>query len=178
MPRGDWILTFSGKAVYPLDPEPSSICLEDIAHPLAMLPRFAGHIKRFYSIAQHSIHVSYLVAPRFAKWGLLHDASEALIVDVPRPLKKLPEFAPYRAAEENMMHIICGVFGLDPVQPNEVSYADNVALATEIRDLMPPSPLPWSVKLPLPDPQPLHYLSPEEAEQAFLKRFNELWSVA
>ena len=74
-------------------PNPDDIRIEDIAHALSNQCRFAGHAREFYSVAEHSVHVSQLCLPEHALWGLLHDASEAYLVDLPRPLKLLPEFA-------------------------------------------------------------------------------------
>src|ERR1039457_118422 len=86
-----FIGTFSGLRFWPLDPNPEKILIDDIAHALAHQCRFGGHASRFYSVAEHSVHVSRLCPPEDALWGLLHDASEAYLVDLPRPLKQLPE---------------------------------------------------------------------------------------
>src|ERR1035441_7448066 len=72
-----FIGTFSGLRFWPLDPDPDKILIEDIAHALAHQCRFGGHASKFYSVAEHSVHVSKLCAPKDALWGLLHDASEA-----------------------------------------------------------------------------------------------------
>lgn len=176
MPRGDWVQTASGKAVYPLEPDPSSITIEDIGHSLSLQCRFMGHTRVFYSIASHCCWVSHLVdirGPQAALWGLLHDASEAYLVDLPRPLKKLPEFVQYREIEANLMRVICEKFGLDPVEPESVRQADLIALATEARDLMAAPPKAWN---PMPPPWPFAIVPvpPEEAERQFLQRFLEL----
>ena len=97
-----FIGTFSGLRFWPLDPNPEKILIADIAHALAHQCRFGGHASKFYSVAEHSVHVSKLCLPEHALWGLLHDASEAYLVDLPRPLKLLPEFAPYREAERRL----------------------------------------------------------------------------
>jgi uncharacterized protein len=88
---GDWIQTYTGKQFWPLSPLPEDIVIEDIAHALSMQCRFGGHVRTFYSVAQHSVHVSLLVEPQYALWGLLHDAAEAYLVDLPRPIKKFSE---------------------------------------------------------------------------------------
>lgn len=90
---GDWVLMPSGRPFWPIDPRADEIDIEDIAFSLSHLCRFGGHCKRFYSVAEHSVYVSRLVSPEAALWGLLHDASEAYVGDMPRPLKRmLPEF--------------------------------------------------------------------------------------
>jgi len=173
MPRGDWLQSFLGQAVYPLDPDVSTISIIDVAHALSNQCRFLGHSRIFYSVAQHSVFVSELVPPQDALWGLLHDASEAYLGDVPRPLKKLPEFEQYRIIERLTTKLICEIFGLPPQQPESVTHADLVALATEARDLMAPPPQPWN---PMPPPSERHIvpISPKQAEHAFLERFWQL----
>src|ERR1019366_9954250 len=83
------IRTYSGVRFKPLDPDPA-VGISDIAHALANQCRFGGHSSAFYSVAQHSVRVSEICAAEDALWGLLHDASEAYLVDVPAPLKQLP----------------------------------------------------------------------------------------
>jgi hypothetical protein len=95
--------TFSGIA-FDLDPpNPDSVRLIDIAHGLAHQCRFAGQCAKFYSIAQHSVLVSRIVAKAIAAMpadrltpaekascalsALLHDAGEAYTCDVPNPVK-------------------------------------------------------------------------------------------
>ena len=84
--------TFSGKRINPVNVNAQDICLEDIAHALSLLCRGGGHIKRFYSVGQHSINCAKEAEAR--QWSkklcaacLLHDASEAYIADVIRPVK-------------------------------------------------------------------------------------------
>lgn len=67
--RGDWIQTFTGRRFWPLDPRPEDVCIEDIAHALSLKCRFGGHCTRFYSVAEHSVHVSNYVPAEFALWG-------------------------------------------------------------------------------------------------------------
>lgn len=73
----DYIETWSGLDLYLPDPDPSSIVIEDIAHALSRVCRFAGHVDRFYSVAEHSIHVSLAVPHKYALQGLLHDATRS-----------------------------------------------------------------------------------------------------
>src|SRR5690606_29748913 len=95
--KGDWMQTFTGRRFWPLDPRPDEICIEDIAHALSMQCRYAGHCLSFYSVAEHSVLLSQHVAEPFRRWALLHDASEAYLVDVPRPIKG--DLSNYRAVE-------------------------------------------------------------------------------
>src|ERR1017187_3148745 len=75
--RDGFISLFSGMRFWPLDPNPEKILIADIAHALAHQCRFGGHASKFYSVAEHSVHISQLCLPEHALWGLLHDASEA-----------------------------------------------------------------------------------------------------
>jgi uncharacterized protein len=167
-----WIQSFTGKKLFPLDPRDEDICIRDIAHSLSNVCRFAGHVPQHYSVAQHSVLVSYLSGP-FAEHGLLHDASEFALGDVVKPIKKLDAFAGYREAEARMQQLIYRKFGLDPIEPEEVKEADIRIFATEARDLRsithpdwisPCQPFPFTI-VPLP---------PKEAEALFLARFKEL----
>jgi hypothetical protein len=169
MAEGRWIQTFTGRKVFPLDLKPEDIDELDIAHSLARLCRFNGHCREFYSVAQHSIHVASMLTPEFFLAGLLHDASEAYLGDLSRPLKVLPEFAFYRAAEERAMAAIARRFGFELPLPWLVQQADLVMLATEKATLMGPEPDDWG---PLPPPEPdviLFCWGVEEAEDLFLR---------
>jgi 5'-deoxynucleotidase YfbR-like HD superfamily hydrolase len=75
-------------------------------------------------VAEHSVHVSELCLPEHALWGLLHDASEAYLIDLPRPLKQLSEFAAYREAERRLQRAVAARFGLPPDQPARVILID------------------------------------------------------
>lgn len=134
---GDWGCTSSGRRYWPADPRPEDIDIQDIAHALSLQCRFGGHVRRFYSVAQHSVLVANLCPPADTLWGLLHDASEAYIVDIPRPLKYAPGMEGYLALEKKMMGAVCERFGLSPEMPASVREADERLLASEARDLMP-----------------------------------------
>lgn len=148
---GDWIQTFTGKQFWPLDPSEDEISIYDIAHSLSMQCRFNGHCNRFYSVAEHCVRVSVECPPEDALWGLLHDASEAYLSDIPRPLKRLTEFVKYRESEFFLQSVIYARFGLRGPEPAVVKRMDNVLLATEKRDLMSEPPEEWE-DLPVPLP--------------------------
>src|SRR5690242_11754504 len=88
--RGDWMQTYTGRRFWPLDPRVDDIDIGDIAHHLSLVCRFAGACREFYSVAQHCVGVSYVCDPKDALWGLLHDAAEAYVGDMVRPLKRSP----------------------------------------------------------------------------------------
>lgn len=174
-----FIETYTGKAFYPLAPVVKDIDIWDVAHALANQCRFSGHARIHYSVAEHSVRVSDLLREwgedrETQLWGLLHDASEAYLVDVPLPLKALPEFDGYRKAEARLMKAICLKFRLRSEQPESVGRADRVLLATEARDLMPCRPEHWRA---LGVPPLVMRISPWGTEMArfeFLKRFDAL----
>ena len=168
--RGDWIQTYSGRAFWPLDPRAEDVELADIAHSLAHQCRFAGHCLKFYSVAEHSVILSRFVSKRAALAALLHDAGEAYLVDLPRPIKRaIPQ---YRAAEDAVFAAIAERFQLDGI-PDEVHEADRRILTDEMRANMAAPPAPWSTAAE-PLGIRLHYWSPMEARRAFIARFNEL----
>jgi hypothetical protein len=168
---GDWMQTVSGRQFWPLDPRPEEVLIGDIAHALAMQCRFAGHCRRFYSVAEHSVLLSRAVAPEHKLWALLHDASEAYLVDVPRPVK--PYLAGYRSAERRVMIAVCDRFGLPREMPSAVKVADDAILMDEAAQNMSPPEVPWGFKVP-PLGVTLQYLSPAEARSEFLGVFEEL----
>jgi len=178
MRKGDWCQTFTGLQFWPLDPRPEEICIEDIAHALALTCRFNGHCRCFYSVAQHSYLVSQECgvldpdwSPIVQLWGLLHDAAEAYIGDMVRPLKR--DMPAFKDAERAIMRAVCTRFDLPMDEPAIVKHADNILLATEARDLMGAPPVPW---MPLPEPLPFHIApaSPDMAERMFLSMFKGL----
>ena len=168
-----WILTYSGKLFWTLEPRVEDLDIHDIAHALSYQCRFNGHCKYFFSVAQHAVMVSNIVPAEYALWGLMHDASEAYIPDMPGPTKRhLPEF---QRVEEAILKVIAEWQGLPYPIPKEVKVGDNVSLATEYRDLMPKSPIPWSFLDDYPPlPERLYPLAPRVAELQFLRRYDEL----
>lgn len=157
--------TYSGRKFWPLDPRPEDVDPSDIAHALANQCRFAGHCLRFYSVAEHSILVSRALPPEHQLWGLLHDASEAYLVDVPRPLK--PFLRGYVEMEAAVMSAICRRFDIPEEMPPEVKRVDNAILASEAAQNMSPPPERWSTDSGERVGVNLYYWSPETAERAY-----------
>ena len=186
-----WLQSFTGRKVTPLDPKPEQLDVRDIAHALSNLCRYTGHVARFYSVAEHSVRVAMFLlegdpAPvtpgmdpqRLACFGLMHDASEAYLQDIPRPLKIQPAFAFYRAAEEKLQVMIYQAVGLTDPEPVEVKHADRVLLNTERLELLGPPPESWGEwPAPLPGPQGLGW-DPVYAEGQFLRLFASLFKPA
>ncbi len=165
------IQTFTGKPFWPLDPKPEDIEIDDIAHALALTCRFRGHCVSFYSVAQHSIYVSEVCQEEHALWGLLHDAAEAYLADIPHPVKE--QMPAFKIIEEQMLEAIMGRFSLNWPIPESVLIADKQLLATEFSQLM--TDTSWDLGTP-PLPLSIIPLPPEEAEMAFLKRYHALIS--
>ena len=153
--RGPWLQTYSGRRFYPLDPREDEVWLPDIAHALANICRFNGHSTRFYSVAEHSLLVAKNVPMHLRAWALLHDAAEAYVCDVARPLKQAPQMGFYREMEDRILATIYRRFELlapgAPLWiPEQVKVADRNALATERRDLMVRCEMEWDLGSSVP----------------------------
>ncbi|OWW18430.1 metal-dependent phosphohydrolase [Noviherbaspirillum denitrificans] len=176
------ILTYSGRYVNLLKPDPTTIHITDIAHALSQINRFGGHTRRFYSVAQHCVLASHLVPLKYRLHALLHDAAEAYFGDMVQPLKRLDGSAQYRTWESMMQAEIFDRFGLGMEQSDEckacIQEADLIMLATERRDLMPPDATPWAILEGVkPRNGNISPVSSHLAESMYLSRFKELAGV-
>lgn len=178
--RSNFIRTYTGKEFYPLDANPADVDLDDIAHALSNICRFTGHVKHFYSVAQHSVYVSRLSYPSERMIALLHDASEAYICDIARPIKHSGAMNEYLKIEENLMNVIYDHFELPHGMPKSVHYADNLMLSTEMDQLMHGSPYdPDKPDNVLPRPMSRYaflipQMAPDAAKQFFLDEYTKL----
>lgn len=170
----DFIHTFTGKKFRPLTPDAESIDIRDIAHALAMQPRFGGMTARFYSVAEHSVRVSMICAQADAMHGLLHDASEAYLKDLPAPVKYGEAAKAYREAEAALQVAIYTRFGLSTKEPASVKRADLVMVHTEGRDLFPQGAHVTWLDERQAQPNTLRPLDWRPAEAWFLERFRQL----
>lgn len=169
-----WVQTYSGKKFFPLDPNDDDLEIEDIAHALSNQCRFAGHVREFYSVAQHSVLVSLDCRPENALAGLLHDAAEAYLTDLPRPLKRSDGFEAYNAAERSLMASIERRFDLAGHCWLSIHESDMRVFAAECRDLMSPLHPEFDVGGFAPIDDRIEPLTPKEAKRLFLARYNEL----
>jgi 5'-deoxynucleotidase YfbR-like HD superfamily hydrolase len=187
-----FIQTYSGKKFWPLEPNEEALCIEDIAHALSNNCRWTGHCRDFYSVAQHSLIMSENVPTGMELTALMHDASEAYLSDLSRPVKHSAEMEAYRKAERRLEQSIAHKFGLlfdDTKQPwpypQEVKTADNRMLYTERRDILAGPTVTWTTDKQNVlgvegDLERTAYdfvivpLAPREAEKRFLERFHEL----
>ena len=172
-----WIQTYTDKSFWPFRPRPEDIDIADIAHALSMKCRFNGHSKRFYSVAEHSVLLTRLLSRdggpppvSIAMSGLMHDAAEAYLADIPSPIKRY--LSGIEVLEYQILAVIFEKFGCQWPIPQEVLFADQVMLHTEALQLMA-NTSQWSRdNLPMPPADiELHFWSPEEAESEFLQRF-------
>lgn len=124
------IRTFTGIYMNVFEPTPEMICIKDIAHALSQQPRFGGHLPKFYSVAQHSINCSYLANTAHDKLtALLHDASEAYLLDIPRPIKN--NLTNYKEIEHKLMLVIANLFKFEYPLPETVKKIDEQMLNAE-----------------------------------------------
>jgi hypothetical protein len=169
----EWILTSTGRRFPLFNPSIEDVDIHDIAAALSKQCRFAGHPHTFYSVAQHSVMASYIVPPEDALAALLHDAAESYLFDATRPLKQF--LVNFKAIEHRIQMTINRAFGIPNKKPRSVQDADMQLLATERRDLMPPTDDVW------PCLEGYTALAnetapwfPKQAEQLFLTRFRQL----
>lgn len=167
------ILTASGNYFNFINTTGNAVLVTDIAHALSHVCRFAGHTKEFYSVAQHSVLASHIVPEEDALAALFHDAAEAYIGDVARPLKQL--LPDYKEIEARIERDIFAKLGLPDVLPPSVKQADLILLATEQRDLMPPHSDEWALIAGVEMlPDPICPWTPWTARTMFIERFRHL----
>lgn len=180
-----WIQTFTGRKFDVLNPRAEDVCWLDIAHSLAHQCRFNGHTKQFYSVAHHSVLASQHVPERFALYALLHDAAEAYIGDMPKPVKDL--FPQFSVMEERILVAVYEAAGIPrPADFNErceidqwVVGVDCRLLMTERDQLMGKPPEPWFLDHPDLSPERIPVLISGEPDfeiykGRFLRRLVEL----
>lgn len=169
-----WIQTYTGKHFDPERCGRDDIAILDIAHALSNLCRFNGHCRTFYSVAQHSVLVSRIMPEALALEGLLHDAAEAYLGDITRPIKSQLLGSWFHLMECRVNYVIVDRFGLrSTMYADLLQEADDRALATEARDLMgADARRDWGLDA---DPVGVQIvpMTPEEAFNAFQDRFEE-----
>ena len=177
--RDRWIKTYSGVHFHPLAPKAKDILIEDIAHALSNQCRFAGHTSRFYSVAEHSVNVMRWTMRlagskanrRLLLAALLHDASEAYLVDVPSPIKSA--FTGYAEAEDRLSRMIANKFGAAYPWPELVPKADWQMLGAEADELVGGTE-DWGIPVVKPALMPIGGMAPDVARSVFLTAFYNL----
>lgn len=139
------------------------ILIADIAHGLANECRFKAQCPKFFSVAQHSVMVADRLGDRLALAGLLHDAAEAYIRDIPAPVKHLWWMWPYRKAEARLEQLIFTKFGLRLTKSDliKIHAADRAQYVNESKMFT--------------DPTAVEFWPPEEAEVIFTFEFERLY---
>jgi hypothetical protein len=159
------IRTNSGQYVNVFEPNLDTLLIEDIAHALSNQPRFGGHLPKFYSVAQHSL-LCYMIAKDEEKYdALMHDASEAYLLDMPKPIKL--EMPDYNRIEDNLMNILAKKFNFNYPKSPEVERVDHYLLEWEWNSIMLENSKDADATFP-----PIVCLTPEEARKAFLLAYN------
>lgn len=158
------IRTFSGKWFNAFDLKPEMICIEDIAHALSHQCRFGGHLPKFYSVAQHSVLTSTLVSDEHKLAALLHDASEAYLLDIPRPITK--HLSNYAEIEDSVMRIIAAKYCFQWPLHDDVKKADEIMLQKEWDEIM------------IGRVTDVVCLTPKYANEFFMNAFNNLYDQA
>ena len=147
----------SGKVVDPFNLTIDDIDINDIAHSLSMLCRFNGHTSEFYSVAQHSVRVSNILPEKLRLEGLLHDATEFIIGDLIRPIKRTKELSKYVELEDKIWALIARKFDLNNPIDRMVEWADQAVLYAEIHQFMP-------------------YTSPEFSNPPIIPNVSKVWN--
>lgn len=135
------IETYSGVRANIIDLQDNQIHLEDIAVSLGNICRYNGHLPKFYSVAEHSCHVAnWLDTNGYDRktilTGLLHDASEAYVGDMVRPLKRHPEFGAYhQKIEEQIAQKISAKYGAHYPYPDAIHEADKEIYIWEVKQV-------------------------------------------
>lgn len=171
-----FVWTFSGKKVDVINPNPDDITLEDIAQGLSNMSRWNGQCRKFASVAEHSVAVSYLTKDLA---GLMHDASEAYIADIVKTVK--PHLTNYYAIEDGLMKVIAKKFDFPYPFVAKVKKADLQQLSTEAHYLTSSKGdhFDWETYAPQGRPSVLKGIRPrswppKKAKEMFLARFKEL----
>ncbi len=163
--HGPWITTYTGKQFDISDPQPDQIDIEDIAISLSRTVRFRGMTILPYYVAHHCVLATYLLAPEYRLWGLLHDAAEAYMGDMPKPLKTHLDSG-YVAIEQRVMRVVAEKFGLEWPMPDQVKLVDRILLVTEAERLMKHNPEDWHMELGV-DPDMSLPILPLDSDRAY-----------
>lgn len=168
-----WIMTYRGRQFRPFAPRPEDVDIIDIAQALSNTCRYGGHVRRFYSVAEHCVHLARWVPREHAFDALMHDAAEAYLGDIPRPIKRAPAMGAWRDAEWLVERAIGLRFGVTFPMPAAVHEADGRILLDEWAELMPPTEEDIGVS-GTPLGVTIECWAPEMARRKFLDAFEWL----
>lgn len=174
-------ISASGRFFWPTRPCVRDVSIIDIARALSRICRFNGHLRHdvlHYSVAEHSVRVSYACHPDHALVGLLHDGAEAYLGDPIRPMQPLLD-SRYWGAQRSWQRAIAEAVGLTHRHlvhlPTSVKHADAVLLATELRDLCTGVDI-YAGNHAAPLAERIVPMSAPDAFECFMARFSELMS--
>lgn len=173
--KGGWIQLNSGRKYYPLDPRPEDFLISDIAHSLASLCRWNGHVDKHYSVAEHCLIMSAKVPQHLALTALMHDASEAYLGDVTRPLKAILGGA-YKTIEARTQAVIAEKYGFHAKLPREIEDLD-LRITVDERQMLfihNDESHDWMIEGDRGLGIDFECLPREQAKDCFLMRFREL----
>jgi len=173
--KGPTVTMCGGNVVSLYNTTTEMISIEDIALTLSKICRYGGRCNKFYSVAEHSVHVSKHVSRKYALAGLLHDAGEAYLIDVPKPLQII--FQGYNKLEERILSIIFEKFGIDSRIPRQVLEADKYIAMCEYKRLVNRAALVCDDGNDLSNADatfPFKWWPPPVAYAKFMDRFREL----
>lgn len=178
--------TFAGKRINLFGIRVEDICIEDMAHSLALVNRFGGHTKFPISSAQHSYFVSLLCEPEHALYGLFHDAADAYVGDMTKWLKESPDMRLFRDLEDHVQRQCYAAVGIDlaltdALLPPDVHAADVLMVRYEaLMGYGEHMPLFKRPEYPIPTAEEIKRIGLwkpwtwEHAEDMFLARYEEL----
>ena len=170
---GDWMVTYSGQKFWPLDPRADEMRIVDVAHHLAMMPRFGGACKSHYSVAEHCVIGSHLVQPEFAFEFLMHDAEETWAPDMINPIKHHSVAGErYSVIGQGIDRVVRMKWNLPACQSSAIKRIDAALCEVEKRQVFQIYPGELDPMV-LPDMR-LHFWKWQKAEAKFLERFMEL----
>jgi|SRR5690625_1076693 len=174
---GNSINTYTGVKLYPLDPRKNEIRTEDIGHALSLICRANGHCSHFYSVAQHSLNCAeeakrrdYSI--RIQLGCLLHDASEAYLSDITRPVKT--ELTKYIKIEKKLQKVIYDAYGLSDLTMSElqlIKEIDDAMLSYEMKLLLN---IPIESEIQLVNEYNLSFRPMHEVKEEFINSVKRL----
>ncbi|MBQ3080325.1 MAG: hypothetical protein IJC48_10070 [Clostridia bacterium] len=175
------INTYSGKQLDVENPSAGSIDINDIAHALSFICRGSGNTNFFFSVARHCVYCAREawargMSVRVVLACLLHDASEAYMMDIPKPIKEnlLPQYNIY---EDQLLACIYEKYLGSPLTEEEARQVDEVDHALLMYDLK------YLLNMDIAELPPVHIdlkyeFEPfEESRSAYLSMFKEMTNL-
>lgn len=184
-PRRAFLTASSHICFWPLEPRLEEVYLEDLAYGLANECRFGNQLKEFYSVAEHSVLLSYMVPKPLAKWALIHDTPEAYMSDIPKPIKTLPEFEEYRVKETLLMGVLSEFFDMEvrdepaELKPYDrrIAYLENIVYKgnAAVAKIRAGNVAEEEIEYAVEHLDMIKKWTPAEAHDAWISRYEELF---